>query len=141
MSDIKVEISELEKYLESFNEIYENHWNWERQIVDKYAEKFVGKVQNRTPVDTGQLKASWKKLPATFSGPETVESVVVNRADYASFVEFGHAKPYKSGASPGSSDWVDGYFMLTITEEDVQRALPKWFERDFIDYMKSGGIV
>lgn len=140
MPDIKVEISELEKYRNSFLQVSVGFNKWLYHFLEKSAEKYIKKVKLRTPVDTGKLKDSWIMLrPVVKSG--MIEVVIVNTAYYASFVEFGHAKPYKSGASPGSSDWVDGYFVLTITEEDVQRILPKWFERDFIAYMKSGGIV
>ena len=46
---------------------------------------------------------------------------IVNPVEYASYVEFGHR-------TRGGKGWVEGHFMLTISEQEVQRDAPKVLE-------------
>ena len=46
---------------------------------------------------------------------------IVNPVEYASYVEFGHR-------TRGGGGWVEGHFMLTISEREVQRDAPKVLE-------------
>ena len=47
---------------------------------------------------------------------------ITNPVEYASYVEFGHRTANHSG-------WVEGKFMLTISEQEVQAAAPGILER------------
>lgn len=46
---------------------------------------------------------------------------IVNPVEYASYVEYGHRTPDHKG-------WVQGRFMLTISEQEVQEIAPKVLE-------------
>lgn len=46
---------------------------------------------------------------------------IVNPVDYASYVEFGHRTANHNG-------WVQGRFMLTISEQEIQNIAPKVLE-------------
>ena len=56
-----------------------------------------------------------------FGGVYVIE--IVNPVEYASYVEFGHRT--RNGAGVG---WVEGKFMLTISEQEVQTASRKILE-------------
>ena len=56
---------------------------------------------------------------------------IVNPVEYASYVEFGHR-------TKGGKGWAEGKFMLTISEEEVQRDAPKVLENKL--KKKLGGI-
>lgn len=47
---------------------------------------------------------------------------IVNPVEYASYVEFGHRTRDHKG-------WVQGRFMLTISEQEIERDAPKILER------------
>ena len=47
---------------------------------------------------------------------------VTNVVNYASYVEFGHRTRNHKG-------WVEGQFMLTISEKEINAMLPKFIER------------
>jgi hypothetical protein len=47
---------------------------------------------------------------------------LVNPVEYASYVEFGHR-------TRGGKGWVEGHFMLTISEQEIQRDAPKILEK------------
>ena len=46
---------------------------------------------------------------------------IVNPVEYASYVEYGHRTPDHKG-------WVQGRFMLTISEQEIQEITPKVLE-------------
>lgn len=46
---------------------------------------------------------------------------IVNPVEYASYVEYGHRTPDHKG-------WVQGRFMLTISEQEIQEVAPKVLE-------------
>jgi hypothetical protein len=60
---------------------------------------------------------------------------------YADFVEYGHAKPYKSGAAPGSADWVQGYFMMTVSLDYIYRTMPARFNTEFRAFVQEMGVM
>ena len=137
--DIKVNIKELVDYRDYFLDTFAEYRIWLDKFLTEQADSFVQSVKRRTPVDTGNLKSRWVFLNPKWSG-DTLTVEVWNSAYYASFVEYGHAKPYKSGAQEHSDDWVEGYFMMTITEEEISRAIPKRWEKPFMTFLKQGGI-
>ena len=55
-----------------------------------------------------------------FGGVYVVE--IVNPVEYASYVEFGHR-------TRGGNGWVEGRFMLTISEQELEMDAPKVIER------------
>jgi hypothetical protein len=60
------------------------------------------------------------------------EIEVVNPVEYASYVEYGHRTPNHKG-------WVQGRFMLTISEQEVQEIAPNVLEAKVAKFLK--GIV
>lgn len=137
--NVKIVRDDLIKYRENFLKLEADYRSWLERFLRDQAISFVKKAQRRTPVDTGFLKSNWTFSNFRWIG-NTLSVDVYNDAYYASFVEYGHAKPYKSGAQKHSDDWVEGYFMLTITEEEISRALPKQWETEFMKFLKQGGI-
>lgn len=58
---------------------------------------------------------------------------IENPTEYASYVEYGHRT--RNGGGIG---WVEGKFMLTISEEEVRRSAPRVLENKMKE--KLGGI-
>ena len=106
------------------------------------AARLLAKVIKRTPTGEypkstgkkgGTLKRGWTGGQSsnatayanslrvhTFGGNYVIE--VVNPVEYASYVEFGHR-------TRGGKGWVEGKFMLTISEQEVQRDSVKILEK------------
>ncbi len=53
---------------------------------------------------------------------------IVNPVHYASYVEFGHRTKNHKG-------WVNGRFMLTISEQELDSQAPKIIEKKLIKYL------
>lgn len=131
--------SEFEQYRNNFAKFTREFDHWLHKFLLKEGMRFIAEVKPRTPVDTGDLRNHWKLDGITRSG-DTLQVWFVNPMNYASHVEYGHAKPYKAGASEGSADWVDGYFMMTVSLEVIQRSMPARFNQQFNSFITSLGV-
>lgn len=135
------DFSEFRDFYLEFDSKVKNFKEWMRWFLRKEAEPVLQEAIKRTPVDTGLLKASWQPVRISIKGDEIMavfENFAMNsvEVEYGGWVEHGHAKPYKAGASPGSKDWVDGKFMLTVPLNRFLEELPEKFEADFWRYME-----
>ena len=54
---------------------------------------------------------------------------IINPVEYASYVEFGHRTPSHTG-------WVEGKFMLTISEDEIRKSAPRILEKKLENYLK-----
>ena len=74
---------------------------------------WTGEQKQSATAYVGNLKVNH------YGGVYVIE--VENPVEYSSYVEFGHRKR-------GGKGWVEGKFMLTISEEEIQRDAPKVLE-------------
>ena len=133
--------------LKNFQKNLEEHLNGNElnlfieSCAKELAARLLAKVIKRTPVGDypkstgkkgGTLRRGWtgeKTSSASvyanslkvhhFGGTYVIE--IINPVEYASYVEFGHR-------TRGGDGWVEGKFMMTISEQEVQRDAPKILE-------------
>lgn len=105
------------------------------------AARLLAKVIKRTPVGQypsgsgkvgGTLRRGWtagknqnaisyaQSLQIQHVG-DVYKIVITNPVDYASYVEFGHRTRNHKG-------WIEGKFMLTISEQEIQTIAPRVLE-------------
>ena len=132
--------SEFQKFRNNFARFTREFDSWIHQFLLKEGMRFIAEVKQRTPVDTGDLRTHWKLDGITREG-DTLRVWFVNSMYYATHVEYGHAKPYKAGAAEGSADWVDGYFMMTVSLEVIYRSMPARFNKEFAAFLASLGVT
>ena len=133
-----------------FERIQENLERLNQEQVDIFvdacakdlAARLLAKVIKRTPVGDypnssgkkgGTLRRGWTNgknqsavsyadsLPIHHFGDAYVIEII-NPVEYASYVEFGHRTSNHKG-------WVNGRFMLTISEQEIQSAAPAIIEK------------
>lgn len=113
------------------------------------AARLLAKVIKRTPVGQypdgsgkvgGTLRRGWtggkdsngaayaRSLQVNKVGNDFVIEIV-NPTEYASYVEFGHRTRSHTG-------WVEGHFMLTISEDEIRQSAPRILEKKLNDYLK-----
>ena len=134
------DFTEFQEYRNNFMKMYTEYQKWLYEFIGNEGLRFIRAVKLRTPVDTGDLRNHWMLQDITREG-DVLHCWFVNPMYYATFVEYGHAKPYKAGATEGSSDWVEGYFMIEISLDEIHRKMPARFDREFIKYMKAMGLM
>lgn len=120
---------EFEKFADTYKKAAIEFDKFLNKFLIKCALDALGKTKKRTPVDTGGLKRNWFITRVMRKGDELVVWLY-NSQDYASYVEYGHTNRNRT-------KWVEGYFMATISIEEVQRKIPQRFEREFEKFMLS----
>lgn len=132
--------NEFNAYIQRVRDMQFQFEGWIRGFLLNEGLRFLAYVKPRTPVDTGDLREHWQLERFTREGDD-LRIWFVNPMYYATFVEYGHAKPYNSGATPGSEDWVDGYFMMTVSLAYIERNLPRRFDKAFLDWCHGLGVI
>jgi len=89
--------------------------------VKELANRLLAKVVPRTPVDKGELRRGWTLGQIHYEGT-SVSIEIINPVDYSLYVEHGHRTSNGLG-------WVEGRFMLTISEQELERELPGIIQR------------
>lgn len=127
-------------YRKNFGKMYRQFDAWIHQFLLEEGMRFIAGVKPRTPVDTGDLRNHWQLDGMSREG-DTLKCWFVNPMHYATFVEYGHAKPYRAGAVEGSEDWVQGYFMMTVTLDHIQKSMPARFDKQLGIFLQSLGVL
>lgn len=112
------------------------------------AARLLAKVIKRTPVGDypnssgkkgGTLRRGWtggkNSSAVAYADSLTIHHFgdayvieIINPVEYASYVEFGHRTANHKG-------WVNGRFMLTISEQEIQQAAPAIIEKMLMKQM------
>ena len=157
--DFNFDYSQFERYVKKFEKTVTEFDTFLKQFLLEQAQRCVRNVKLNTPVDTGALRASWGignqklvlksnidvegKLNVSFDAEhstiaditavgDNLEVTIWNGMEYSSYVEYGHST--KGGG------WVNGYFMLTVAINDVERAMPARFKTAFAKFMHERGV-
>lgn len=131
-------LKDFQKNLEKLNQQQVNLFM--EACSKELAARLLAKVIKRTPVGEypsssgkkgGTLRRNWtagknatdyaQSLRVNHFG-DTYVIEIVNPTEYASYVEFGHRTPNHKG-------WVQGKFMLTISEQEIENAAPAILEK------------
>lgn len=135
------DFKEFVDFVTLFNIKSTSFTSWVRRWFKKKAEQVLQEAKGRTPVNTGQLLESWQPVKISIKNNE-ITAIFMNTAvnqdgiEYAGWVEYGHAKPYHAGEPPGSENWVEGRFMLTVPLQQLYNDLPQEFEAAFWEYLE-----
>ena len=95
----------------------------------KVSGKVGGTLRRGWTAGRGNTAKSYaESLQVTKQGNDYVIEVI-NPVEYASYVEFGHRTRDHKG-------WVEGHFMLTISEDEIRKAAPRVLEKKLEEYLK-----
>ena len=97
-----------------------------QESTKELASRLLAKTIKRTPVGQyndhvgGTLRKGWTigEITKTTTG---YEIEIINPVVYSMYVEYGHRTPDHKG-------WVEGRFMLTISEEEIKNSAPAILE-------------
>ncbi|MEA4831574.1 MAG: HK97 gp10 family phage protein [Oscillospiraceae bacterium] len=155
--NVKVDIRQLDAFRKQLEQLRDNQAEqFITSCVKELAARLLAKVIKRTPVGDypkstgkkgGTLRRGWtaKTEAETTSGGssdavayaeslkiqkvgDTYQVEIINPVNYASYVEFGHRTSNHKG-------WVEGRFMLTISEQELEADAPRVIENKLKKYM------
>lgn len=118
------EFEEVKQLAEKLKELTIASGRIHKKVAERIAQLVIRKVKMLTPVDTGDLRNNWKYH--IVKEGDTYKIVLYNQVEYALFVEKGH-RIVIAGCTVG---YVDGQFMLELTEQEMERIAPRMWERE-----------
>lgn len=141
-SKIKVQFDGLKEFKKIIEEMEKEKEQLMIDTIKELAARLLRKVIKRTPSDTGNLRRNWTVSDVRKNG-ENYEIEVSNSVEYASYVEFGHRQtPGRFVPAIGKrlkKSWVKGKFMLTISENELQKQAPAVIEKKITEWLKKLG--
>jgi hypothetical protein len=123
------DIRELKRLAKDLEMMQEALPGFIEECVKELAGRLLAKVVLRTPVDSGDLRRGWTFGPVRRIN-DGFEIELINAVEYALYVEFGHRTSNHMG-------WVEGRFMLTISEKELERELPAFLKRKQEAFLKN----
>lgn len=118
------EFDEVRQLAENLKELTIASGKIHKKVAERVAQLAIRKVKMLTPVDTGDLRNNWKYH--VMKQGDTYKITIYNQVEYANFVENGH-RIVIAGRTVG---FVDGQFMLQLTEQEMERLAPRMWERE-----------
>lgn len=129
------ELVELQKQIQQLEQYDIDKFT--RDATNEIAQRLFAKAVKRTPV--GQYPKGSGKVGGTLRRGWTMTKVkqiadgyevqVINPTEYASYVEYGHR-------TRGHKGWVEGRFMLTKSELEIESEMLKIIERKLTKFLQ-----
>lgn len=142
--DVKIDIKQLKQLRDNLQIVGKNTDDFLESCAKELAARLLAKVIKRTPVDKGTLRRAWStnNIKVSHVGSNYVVEII-NPTEYASYVEYGHRQePGRYVPAIGKrlkKGWVEGQFMLTISEEEIRQSAPGILEKKVKKWL-SGAI-
>ena len=150
-SNVRLDYKELEKLKEQVEKLGDptEMDRFLTSCAKELAARLLAKVIKRTPVgqypaETGKkggtLRRGWtggkSSNAQAYADSLKMNKVanlyvieIINPVEYASYVEYGHRTRNHKG-------WVEGKFMLTISEDEIRNSAPRILENKLKNYLK-----
>lgn len=150
-SNVRLDYDELKKLQEQFERFGEATEIdlFLASCAKELAARLLAKVIKRTPVGQyeegsgkvgGTLRRGWtagkSSNATTYANTLKVQKngtdyviEIINPVEYSSYIEWGHRTRNHKG-------WVEGKFMLTISEDEIRRSAPQILEKKLKKYLE-----
>ena len=102
----------------------------DQRILNRAVNAGVKYAKNNSPVITGFYRKNWRSAPAVKAKAGGVTKRLVNSADYASYVNYGHRTVDKDGNTTGYVKSKKGDHLLERTVNYAGKQLEKEFKKE-----------
>ena len=102
----------------------------DQRILNRAVNAGVKYAKNNSPVITGFYRKNWRSAPAVKAKAGGVTKHLVNSADYASYVNYGHRTVDKDGNTTGYIKSKKGDHLLERTVNYAGKQLEKEFKKE-----------
>ena len=132
------QLTEFTKKIEKLNG--EQKEDFLESCCKELAARLLAKVVKRTPSDSGTLRRGWtggkSQNASAYANSLNITKVgsnykidITNPIEYASYIEYGHRTANHEG-------WVQGKFMLTISEAELNSMSDAILQKKLNKFMK-----
>ena len=102
----------------------------DQRILNRAVNAGVKYAKNNSPVITGFYRKNWRSAPAVKAKAGGVTKHLVNSADYASYVNYGHRTVDNDGNTTGYVKSKKGDHLLERTVNYAGKQLEKEFKKE-----------
>ena len=102
----------------------------DQRILNRAVNAGVKYAKNNSPVITGFYRKNWRSAPAVKAKAGGVTKHLVNSADYASYVNYGHRTVDKDGNTTGYVKSKKGDHLLERTVNYAGKQLEEEFKKE-----------
>lgn len=132
------QLTEFTKKIEQLNDQQKEEFL--ESCCKELAARLLAKVIKRTPSDSGTLRRGWtggkSQNASAYANSLNIVKMgnkyridITNPIEYASYVEYGHRTSNHQG-------WVNGHFMLTISEQELNSISDAILQKKLNKFMK-----
>lgn len=100
------------------------------KILNQAVNEGMRHAKDQSPVITGFFRKNWRSAPAVRTRDGGVSKNLVNSADYASYVNYGHRTVDGAGNTTGYVRSVNGDHLLERTENYINKRLIELFKAE-----------
>ena len=100
------------------------------RVLNQAVNDGVRYAKKKSPVITGHFRKNWRSAPAVRSKTGEVTKVLVNNADYAAYVNYGHRTVDRDGNTTGYVKSKAGDHLLERTVNYVNKRLIVLFKAE-----------
>lgn len=125
-----MDFKEFDTLTKNYKKILKDFNSFIEDFLFEQGMRALRKTKLRTPVDTGALRNAWNLDENVYRKGNELYIIIHNPLNYASFIEYGHTTPSRIG-------WVNGYFMATVSIQEIQNAMPKRWNTAFAKFVEN----
>lgn len=100
------------------------------KILNQAVNEGMRHAKDQSPVITGFFRKNWRSAPAVRTRDGGVSKNLVNSADYASYVNYGHRTVDGAGTTTGYVRSANGDHLLERTENYINKRLIELFKAE-----------
>lgn len=100
------------------------------RVLNQAVNEGMRYAKKKSPVITGFYQKNWRSAPAVRSKDGGVTKNLVNSADYASYVNYGHRIVDQSGNTIGYVKSQQGDHLLEKTQNYISKRLIELFKKE-----------
>lgn len=100
------------------------------RVLNQAVNEGMRYAKKKSPVITGFYRKNWRSAPAVRSKDGGVTKNLVNSADYASYVNYGHRIVDQSGNTIGYVKSQQGDHLLEKTQNYISKRLIELFKKE-----------
>ncbi len=100
------------------------------KILNQAVNEGMRHAKDQSPVITGFFRKNWRSAPAVRTRDGGVSKNLVNSADYASYVNYGHRTVDSAGNTTGYVRSANGDHLLERTENYINKRLIELFKAE-----------
>lgn len=100
------------------------------KILNQAVNEGMRHAKDQSPVITGFFRKNWRSAPAVRTRDGGVSKNLVNSADYASYVNYGHRTVNGAGNTTGYVRSANGDHLLERTENYINKRLIELFKAE-----------